>query len=787
MRPRAPLLAAALAIALGVLAGRWLPVPRGAVALLGLGAAVAALAFPRASMPAALLAIGSLAAARAGPVEAVPPHAGRFEACLARVSLSPDGHLWSAEGAVREVTSSARAWSASILLPASRAGPVPKAGDRVRLRGAVRPPRPPSNPGEADRTTEAVLDGRAGALRAREGWLVAGSCGGDALGPARAALAARIREELPPREAAIARALALGDASGLDPDDAESFRATGTLHLLSIAGVNLGILALLAGIAARELLLAAVPRWCRRHDRRTGIALAALAVAAAWALFAGGRLPAGRALIAMTLGAAAIPLGARRSGWNAFGAAIGALLLAFPGAIDAPGFQLGCSALAGILATASSGTPPADRLAARAIAWIVAMARMTAAAALATFPLLAWRYGSVPALGAAANLPALPLLGFGALVPLAASPPLALVSETAARLAVRAAHPALSLAPGLVAMFAGLPLARVRLFLGAPAAAAAALAVFGALLLTGRARAPVVGLGLALAIAATVIAGRPPPSMEVTFLAVGQGDATVVRLADGTTILVDGGPPGAGTRVVVPFLRAAGIRRVDVMVVSHAHPDHTGGLAAVADALPVGELWLAGPACGEPGLVALVERLVAARTPIYVVGRGTRARYGNAEIDVAGGTADAGPEPVQARGRRNDASLVLRISDPTLSVLLPGDVEREGERALLDGGAALASDVVKVPHHGSPTSSGPDLIAAVRPAIAVVPVGAENPFGFPNAAVVARWESAHAKLFRTDLDGAVTVARCPGNDSKTAICARSFVDGDSAVAVPYKR
>src|SRR5205823_10754351 len=113
-------------------------------------------------------------------------------------------------------------------------------------------------------------------------------------------------------------------------------------------------------------------------------------------------------------------------------------------------------------------------------------------------------------------------------------------------------------------------------------------------------------------------------------------------------------------------------------------------------------------------------------------------------VRVVAVAADPGAESRRLRNRRNDESLVVRISDPEISVLLTGDVEREGERELLESGADLESSVVKVPHHGSPTSSGRELLSRVHAAIAVVPVGADNPFGFPNAAVIRRWESAGA-------------------------------------------
>ncbi|HET7342012.1 MAG TPA: MBL fold metallo-hydrolase, partial [Methylomirabilota bacterium] len=208
-------------------------------------------------------------------------------------------------------------------------------------------------------------------------------------------------------------------------------------------------------------------------------------------------------------------------------------------------------------------------------------------------------------------------------------------------------------------------------------------------------------------------------------LDVGQGDAIVVEAPDGRTVLVDAGAGGAyrldaGERVVAPFLWNRGILRLAAAVVTHPDADHAGGMAAIRELFTVRSAWDGSTAAGPLELGGLVI------TPL----------------------------PSAALGR-NDAARVLRVDFGAASFLLASDVEDAGEQALVDSARPLGATVLKVPHHGSRTSSGPALLAAVRPAIAVISVGARNAYGHPDAGVLARLAAAGADVYRTDRDGAV--------------------------------
>jgi competence protein ComEC len=249
-------------------------------------------------------------------------------------------------------------------------------------------------------------------------------------------------------------------------------------------------------------------------------------------------------------------------------------------------------------------------------------------------------------------------------------------------------------------------------------------------------------------------------TLTATFLDVGQGDACVVELPHGRVMVVDGGGSfdpkfDPGQQVIAPFLWRRGIRRIDLIVLSHPHPDHANGLGTLVEQFDVGEVWTNGQETQQPGTVALLA--AAARRhvplgsprPIELGGATVRPLWPYDEND----TLAVDP----ARGE-NDNSLVVTVGWRGRSLLFAGDLEADGESALLArNGPTLPVDVVKVPHHGSKTSSTAELVAATRPSVVVISVGERNRWGFPNRGVMARWRGAGAKLWRTDRDGGVTV------------------------------
>jgi competence protein ComEC len=251
------------------------------------------------------------------------------------------------------------------------------------------------------------------------------------------------------------------------------------------------------------------------------------------------------------------------------------------------------------------------------------------------------------------------------------------------------------------------------------------------------------------------------PLLTVVFLDVGQGDATFVRLPSGRAWLVDaGGTPGSssfdvGSRVVTMALWAMGVRRLDAMVLTHGDPDHVGGAPAVIDDLRPRQLWEGIPVPGHPALrrvhLAATNRGVDAR----FLHQGDAMQIGDVRVSVLN---PALPD-WQRRRVRNDDSVVLAMRFGTARVILPGDIGADIERTLAPEFASQPSalTIVKVAHHGSASSSSPAWIDALRPRLAIVSAGANNRFGHPAAAVLARYAAAGSAILRTDLCGAIAV------------------------------
>jgi competence protein ComEC len=239
-------------------------------------------------------------------------------------------------------------------------------------------------------------------------------------------------------------------------------------------------------------------------------------------------------------------------------------------------------------------------------------------------------------------------------------------------------------------------------------------------------------------------------------LDVGQGDALLVQGRRGA-VLVDAGPatPGGvdlGRRVVVPALAALGVRRLDLLVLTHADLDHRGGAPSLLERVPVAALWLPYGARSDPAFADLLE--AAAARGVEVSERGAQApplRAGDLRVEPLWPPAAAG------HGSRNQRSLVVRITAGAHRVLLPGDLEAESETALLASGADLRADVLALPHHGSRTSSTQPFLAAVAPVLALVSAPCHGRFGMPHPEVLARARAASASLWWTGRDGALVV------------------------------
>jgi competence protein ComEC len=453
------------------------------------------------------------------------------------------------------------------------------------------------------------------------------------------------------------------------------------------------------------------------------------------------------------------------------------LLLVSPLWLFDVSLQLSLASVAGIALLAKAVGPRGRRRDVRggaAVAWLWRFGAATVSATAVTAPLGAHHFGEVAPASPIGNLLLVPLVELVVV-------PFGLAGAALATLA-----PAIGWVPLSIAGFAArLALAVARFFRAhAPVwlcrapdlfetlalIAASVLALAGAADRRGRRRRLLFGAAVALAAAAISlgareIARRTRSDLRVTFIDVGQGDAALVEAPGGHTLLIDGGGSfdgsfDPGERVIEPLLRARGIDRLDLVALSHPPPDHLNGLQRVLERFRVDRLWTSGDDGHNPDYARLLatarQRGVALPIPApLVIGGAGMTPLGPWLDDRIGAPAGLSV---------NDASLVVRLDFAGRGVLFPGDLEADGEGELVGRralGAAIAADVLKVPHHGSKTSSTLELVATVAPSLAVISLGWQNRFHFPDAGVVARYADRGTRVLRTDRDGAITLTIAP--------------------------
>jgi competence protein ComEC len=256
--------------------------------------------------------------------------------------------------------------------------------------------------------------------------------------------------------------------------------------------------------------------------------------------------------------------------------------------------------------------------------------------------------------------------------------------------------------------------------------------------------------------------------LEATVLDVGQGDSIFVVFPNGKTLLIDGGGafsgfPGRevvygvdpGEEAVSPYLWSRGFRKLDVVALTHAHQDHIGGLTAILENFQVGKLWV-GREASAPALARLEEMARERKIPVEQELHGKSFKWDGVLGEFL--WPDIAPGEIVSPAK-NDDSLVLSLHYGNRALLLPGDAEKESERAILAQNSTdlLRSDVLKVGHHGSKNSTIPQLLAAVQPRVGIISAGEGNLYGHPSPELLERLTNAGVRILRTDRDGAVHV------------------------------
>ncbi len=551
---------------------------------------------------------------------------------------------------------------------------------------------------------------------------------------AREKLRARILAALPDQPyAGVLAALAIGDQRAIPPDQWQVFTRTGVNHLMSISGLHVTMVA--------GLVLALVHGLWRRSARltlwlpaRKAAVIGGLLAALIYTLLAGFEVPAQRTLYMLAVMALALWLDRMGSILAVLGVALLVVLLIDPWAVLAPGFWLSFGAVFVILyvSVGRLGRPH----------WLVTWARVQWAITLALAPALLAMFQQVSLISPVANALAIPLVSL-VVVPMTLVGMLLPVDFV-----LQWAHALMAACAWALEWMASLPDAVWQQH--APPAWAVVVAFAGALVMLLPRGFPLRWVGVTAFL--PLFLHTPPPlpegELHLTVLDVGNGLAVAARTRD-HALLFDTGPGfgpqvDSGNRVIVPYLRAAGVNALDALIVSHDDADHYGGASSVLQAMPVMQLFTSVP--------DLDPLHFEARNTVRCQA-GQSWTWNSVRFDMLHPTRESYDDP---NIKDNNRGCVLRIATRGAAVLIPADIEARAEAALLASSRdQLRAQLLIAPHHGSKTSSTPEFVRAVDPKIVVYTVGYRNRFNHPHGDVEERYLRQGSHVYRSDRDGAL--------------------------------
>lgn len=643
-------------------------------------------------------------------------------------------------------------------------------GDLVRFESRIRRPRNFGIPGEYDQVLHLALReiyATAFVPTSSDLILIRGRVRnpvGNFMDRLAADLGVRIGRLVPGPDGAVLRALVLGDGGAVPKPVSELYTRTGVNHILSISGFHVGVIAFF--VFHLLFRTARLSQFLLLHGRlRRSVLLLTIPVLLFY-LFLTGTAPAtARSVVMIVSFIVAMLLERESDPLNSLMLAALVILAASPAALFDISFQLSFLAIWGILVLTPFLMAPFRNLEEGIARKLLLFLMVSVAATVATIVPVSLYFHRATLTGLAANFLIVPLMGYGAVVLGFSALPLLILFPPAAEVLLAPAAFLVRLSGGILFVLDRLPLLPVWRttgidlllvllglatisFVNARRARIACLCTLAALFAAVRVASPVEAAG----------------KLRIDFFSVGQGEATLVTFPDGRRMLVDGGGnpreggSDPGERLLAPALWSMGVDRIDYLVLTHAHPDHLKGMLFPARVFRIGEFWETGLGGKESGYSELRGILAAKGVPVRRVDASTPpVSVGDVRIEFLS------PSDAERRcasdeyGDLNEGSLVFRLRMGDFALLFTGDIGPVAEERLSRTPSAVRCTILKAPHHGSARSCSERMLAAASPVCSLIGAGYGNRFRLPAARTLSRLQGRGVRVYRTDLDGTVTV------------------------------